>query len=252
MPDKKIEIIGLELPLVKKGDDISSQINKAVRRVGGLRSGDILVVSSKVVSLAEGRVIDLSDVRPSPTAKRLARRTGQPPEFVEVILREADRVLKVMKGAILTLKDGHVCANAGADMSNAAPGHAILWPKNPLYSSRKIMRSLCKKPAGVIIADSVVRPLRLGTVGQAIGWAGFSPVVDCRGQPDLYGKPLRITFRALADQIATAAQLVTGEGNEKRPAAVIRGLDVPTEKSGAAPVIPPERCLYCGVKGWVK
>lgn len=249
MPDLKIEVIGLRLPKLRVGDDLALLIKRAAKRAGGIKSGDVIVVSSKVVSTVEGRIVDLSTVRPGRRAIKLSGITRQPPEFVELILREADRVLSAVRGAVLTIKNGCLCANAGADLSNAPPGHAVLWPRDPSASAERIMRSVAgEKSIGVIIADSVVRPLRLGTVGQAIGWAGISPVIDCREKPDLYGRPLRMTFRALADQIATAAQIVTGEGDEGRPIAIVRGLGLHRGGEHLNPAIPPERCLFFGGK----
>jgi len=243
MPESRIEIIGLELPLVRKGNDLPKMIDGAAGKAGGIRDGDILVVASKVVSVIEGRTVGLSKVKPSMRARKVANKTGQSAEFVELVLREADRVLNIEEGAVLTLKDGHICVNAGVDLSNAPPGHAILWPKNPNLSARRILKSLARgRRLGVVISDSVVRPLRLGTVGQAIGWAGLSPVQDCRKAPDLYGKPLRVTFRAIADQIASAAQLVAGEADEKRPVVIVRGLDAPSR--GPRLLIRPKRCIY--------
>ncbi|MEM2878799.1 MAG: coenzyme F420-0:L-glutamate ligase [Candidatus Hadarchaeales archaeon] len=246
MPDLRIEIIGLDLPLVRSGDDLPLLIERAAERLGGIRDGDILVVSSKVVSISEGRLVDLSAVRPGKRAKELSRATRQPPEFVEVVLEEADEVVNAVRGALLTIKNGHLTANAGADLSNSPHGHAVLWPRDPMGSAERIMRSFGGRSIGVIIADSAVRPLRLGTVGQAIGWAGIAPVADCRGKPDLYGRPLRMTWRAIADQIATAAELVTGEGSERRPVVIVRGLEISERRGGPSPVIPRNRCLFFG------
>jgi coenzyme F420-0:L-glutamate ligase len=243
-----VRILGFPLPLVKPGDELTRLILDAARRVGGIREGDVVVVSSKVVATAQGRVRDLRKIKPSARAVRIARRSGQPPEFVELVLREADRVLRVSRGAILTVKGGMVCANAGVDLSNAPPGHAVLMPAKPDRAAEELRRALMVKSGskiGVIIADSNVKPLRLGTVGQAIGVAGIEPVTDCRGQPDLYGRPLRITFRAIADQLATAAQAVTGEGDERVPVAVVREANVKfVERPRYSPKIPPRKCIY--------
>jgi len=244
-----MEVLGLRLPLIKKGDDLPSMILKAADQIGGLRDGDIVVVTSKAVSAAQGRVRDLTGIRPSPRAKKIAARTGQPPEFVEVVLREADEVLRVNKGAILTIKDGLICANAGADLSNVPEGQAALLPAKPTRAAEEIRRRFLAKKSkvGVVISDSVVRPLRLGTVGQAIGFAGIEPVIDSRGRPDIYGKPLRMTFRAIADQLATAAQVVMGEAGERVPVAVMRDASVElVERPRRSPKISPKRCLYYG------
>lgn len=242
-----MEIIGLGLPTVKPGDDLASMILDASEKIGGLLRGDVVVVSSKAVATAQGRMRDLSGIRPSTRARRMASVSGQPPEFVELVLREADRVLNVVDGAILTLKDGLLCANAGADLSNAPTGKAVLMPSKSDKAAEDIRKRLSKKTdgkIGVVVSDSVVRPLRLGTVAQAVGVAGIEPVADCRGKRDIYGKPLRVTFRAVADQLATAAQLVMGEAGEGVPVAVVRGASVEFKASGRSPKIPPSRCIY--------
>ncbi len=245
-----MEVLGLSLPLVKPEDDLPEMILAGAEHVDGLRDGDVVVVSSKVVAVSQGRVVDLSKFRPSARAKKISKESGQAPEFVELVLREADKVLGVNRGVILTIKDGFVCANAGADISNAPAGHAVLMPTEPDRSAEGLRRALAEKSGakiGVIVADSNVKPLRLGTVGQAIGVAGIEPVADCRGKPDLYGKPLRITFRAVADQLATAAQAVMGECDELVPVAVVRGANVElVDRPKHSPKISQEECIYLG------
>lgn len=236
------------MPLIKPGDDLSAMIARAAEQVGGLRDEDIIVISSKVVATVQGRVRELARVRPSARAKKIAAKSGQDPEFVELVLREAGSVLNISKDVILTLKSGVICANAGVDSSNAPPGHVVLIPTNPNGVARELIKAIARKvnvKVGVIIADSNVKPLRLGTVGQAIGVAGLEPVIDCRGQRDLYGKPLRMTFRALADQLATAAQAVMGETAEGIPVVVVReaGIEL-AEKPKRSPKISPKRCIY--------
>jgi coenzyme F420-0:L-glutamate ligase len=251
-----MKVLGLGLPLVKPGDDLPAIILDAARQVDGLHDGDVVVVSSKVVATAQGRVRDLTKVRPSARARRIAAKSGQAPEFVELVLREAGQVLRVSKGVILTIRDGVICANSGADISNAPPGHAVLMPAKPDRAAEGLRRALAEKSGsriGVIIADSNVKPLRLGTIGQAIGVAGIEPVADCRGQPDLYGRPLQITFRAIADQLATAAQVVMGEGDERVPVAVVREAKVEfVEKPKRSPKISPKRCIYFSGLRWNK
>lgn len=243
-----MRVIGLSLPLVKPGDDLPELILETSKQAGGLRDGDVVVVSSKVVATAQGRIRELARVRPSARAKKIAAKSRQPPEFVELVLREAKKVLTVCKGAILTINGGLLCANAGIDASNAPPGYAILMPAKPNQAAREIWRALRGKTnarIGVIVSDSNVKPLRLGTVGQAVGVAGMEPVVDCRGQPDLYRKPLEITFRAVADQLASAAQAVMREGAERVPVVVVRDARVElVEKSTRSPKISPRQCIY--------
>jgi len=245
-----MKVIGLKLPLIKSGEALAAHILKAARQAGGLRDGDVLVVASKVVAISQGRVVELSKVHPSSRVKKIAAKTGQPPEFVELVLREADEIVEVGRDVILAVKNGMICANAGIDTSNAPPGHVVLMPSRPEQAARKLRAELVKasgRKIAVIISDSHVGPLRLGTVGQALGIAGIEPVVDCRGKMDLYGKPLRITFRALADQLATAAQLVMGEGDERVPAALVRGAGVKlVSRPKRSPKISPRRCIYFG------
>ncbi|MGC8816681.1 MAG: coenzyme F420-0:L-glutamate ligase [Candidatus Hadarchaeum sp.] len=247
-----MEVFGLSLPLVEPGDDLPSMILKAADQIGGLRDGDIVVVSSKVVAVAEGRIKELSKIRPSPKAEKIAAKSGQPPELVELILREADRVLKVHRGVLLTIKDGIICANAGVDLSNAPTGKAILLPRHPEKTAERLRLALTSgsgAKVGVVISDSVVHPLRLGTTGQAIATAGIEPVIDCRGKPDLYGKPLKLTYRAIADQLASAAQLVMGEAGERVPVAVVREAEVElVNRPRWSPKIPPRECLYYGAR----
>jgi coenzyme F420-0:L-glutamate ligase len=242
-----MQVLGLRMPLIKPGDDLPAAILKAAKQVGGIKNGDVLVVASSVVATVQGRFKRLSDIKPSIQAKRLAKRCGLRPEFVELVLREADRVLGSVRGCLLTLKDGLLCPNAGVDCTNAPPGHAVLAPKRPQKIAREILKALKRggKRLGVIIADSRVQPLHIGTVGQALGVAGFEPVVDCRGQRDLFGKRLRMTYRAVADQLASAAQLVMGETAERIPAVVIRGADVVfTNRPKFSLKIVPKRCIY--------
>jgi len=243
-----MNVLGVSMPLVKPGDNLPEMITKAVKQVDGLQDGDVVVVSSKVVAMAQGRVRELAKIRPSARARRIAAKSGQAPEFVELVLREASQILSVSKGVILTIRDGLICANAGADISNAPPGHAVLMPSKPDRAAEELKRALVEKSGakiGVIIADSNVKPLRLGTIGQAIGVAGIEPVADCRGQPDLYGKPLQITLRAIADQLATAAQIVMGEGDERMPVAVVREAKVEfAERPKRSPKISPKKCIY--------
>ena len=236
------------MPLIKPGDNLGKLIVKASEQAGGIRDEDVLVVASKVVATVQGRVRELARVRPSARARRLANRAGLEPEFVELVLREKGRVVRAAKGVILTIKGGLLCANAGVDSSNAPPGHVVLMPTKPDRAAGELRQAIARQTntrVGVIIVDSNVKPLRLGTVGQTIGVAGLEPVIDCRGQHDLYGKPLRLTFRALADQLATAAQVVMGEAAERAPVIIVRGVRIElAEKPTHSPKISPKRCIY--------
>ncbi|MEM0358943.1 MAG: coenzyme F420-0:L-glutamate ligase [Candidatus Hadarchaeales archaeon] len=242
----EVKLIGIRTPLVKPGDHLPSLLLRALRKAGGLRNHDILILSSKVVATAQGRLVKLSEVKPSSRAKTLAEKTGLNPLFVEVVLREADSVLGVSRGAILTLVKGLLCANAGVDLSNAPPGYAILLPSHPQLFAEELRKYFEKEEGvrvGIILSDSTVRPLRLGTVGQAIGISGIPGALDCRGTSDLFGKKLRVTRRALADQLATAGELLMGEAGERIPLVVVRGLRI-KGKGIPSPAVRPEECLY--------
>ena len=242
-----MRVLGLQTPLLKPGDDLPAIVLRAAQQVGGLRDGDVVVIASSAVATVQGRLKRLSGVRPSRRAKLLAKRSGLEPKFVELVLREADEVLGCGRGGLVTLKGRRLCVNAGIDSSNAPPGHVLLLPKKPDGVARSFLQAfkLAGASVGVIIADSHVQPLRMGTVGQALGVAGLEPVVDCRGQRDLFGKPLKMTFRAIADQLASAAQVVMGEAAERVPVVVVRGAGVElVERPKRSPKISPRRCVF--------
>lgn len=248
-----MQLIGLKTPIIKPGDDIAGVILASAKGVGGFQDGDIVVISSSTISTATGRLKKLSSIKPSAKAKKLSNATNLEPEFVELVLREADYILGAVKGVVLTLKDGLLCANACVDHSNVPPGYVSLLPRSPNKIAKEILKRL-KQSAdmrlGVIISDSHIQPLRLGTIGVAIGVAGLEPVIDCRNKPDIYGRRLRITYRAIADQLATAAQILMGETNEQVPAVIVRGVDVKfVEKVKTSPKISPKRCMYADALG---
>ena len=205
-------------------------------------------MASKAVAIAEGRLRPLSQVRPSRRAIGLGRQYSLPPDFVQVVIDEADQIYGGVKGALLTLKDGEATANAGVDQKNAPEGFVVLWPANPDISARKIRVSVSRtfrRRIGVVIVDSRVTPLRLGTVGLALGSSGVEPIKDFRGKPDLYGRKARITFHAVTDDIASAAHLVMGEGRERTPFVIVRGAPVRlTDNDGRRIRLSVEECLY--------
>jgi coenzyme F420-0:L-glutamate ligase/coenzyme F420-1:gamma-L-glutamate ligase len=239
-----ITIIGLEgIPLIKKGDDLGRIIvNAADNQCLEIEDGDILVVTQKIVSKAEGRLIDLDDVEPSTFAKEIAARTDRDPRHVEVILRESSRIIK-MKRRILIMETRHgfVCANAGVDRSNVEEGLVSLLPENPDASARKIsdrIRELTGREVAVIITDTWGRPWRLGQVDFAIGVAGMPPFRDYRGETDTFGYKLSVTNIAVADELASAAELAKGK-LDHIPVVVIRGYDYPKGEGSARELIRP-------------
>jgi len=227
----RIELLSIPgIPLVQPGDDLPGILCAAVRRAGlHFQDRDVLVVAQKVVSKAEGRLVYLPDVVPSPRALELARQTHKDPRLVEVVLGETAEVLRVRPGLLVVEhRLGFVCANAGVDQSNVAGSDdwALLLPEDPDASARRLreaVRLATAKDIAVIVADSHGRAWRFGTVGVAIGVAGLKPVTDLRGQPDLTGRPLQITEVGTADEIAAAASLLMGQAAEGTPAVLVRG-----------------------------
>lgn len=213
------------------------------------KAGDIVVVSSKVVSYCEGRLIRLANVKPSDKALELSQRYKVLPELAELIVRESDGILGGVEGFILTLKFGMLCPNAGIDTSNVPEGHAILYPKDPQKSAdmlRYLIERRINGRIGVVISDSRVLPLRRGVCGIAIATSGFEAIKDEKGKPDLFGKPLRNTMRNLADMLASASQLLMGEANEMTPIVIVRGLNVRFTEGKFSLTVDPKECLYWG------
>lgn len=223
------------IPLVFPGDDLAVLILEGVERAGlVLQDGDLLVVTQKVVSKAEGRLINLVEVDPSPEAIRLGEETNKDPRLVEIILNESRQVLRTREGVIIVEhRLGFVCANAGVDHSNVQDegGQQGEWvamlPQNPDASAQRLRERLQDATGakiGVMIIDSHGRAWRLGTVGIAIGVAGFPALLDLRGRPDLFGDPLRSTQVGLADEVAASASILMGQADEGLPVIHIRGL----------------------------
>jgi coenzyme F420-0:L-glutamate ligase/homotetrameric cytidine deaminase len=252
-----LEVLGVNTDLVRAGEDLVKAIQKGMEKAGlSLEDGDVLVVAESVVATSEGRVVRLADVIPSTRAEELAQKYSKDPREMELILRESDRIMGGIPGVVLTVKDGFLYPNAGIDHSNAPPDHVVLFPQDPQRSAALIRRKLEEatgKKVGVVIGDSRTHPLRLGCVGVALACDGIVPVEDVRGQKDLYGRPLEVTQKAVADNLVSAAQIVMGEGNEGIPASIIRGAPVKLvddENETMIPSIAPEECMYIGSLRW--
>jgi coenzyme F420-0:L-glutamate ligase/coenzyme F420-1:gamma-L-glutamate ligase len=232
MQAKMISIIGLEyFPLVKAGDDLAKMIvETAKKNMISLEDGDIVVVAQKVVSKAEGRVVKLRDVKPSERAKKMAKVSSKDPRFVELVLKETKKVLKLSPETLIVKNEkGLVCINAGMDKSNVSgkDSYALL-PKDPDESAERIrsrILELTGKRVAVVISDTYSRPFRKGQVEFAIGIAGINPFKDYRGQGDLFNYILKVKNIALVDEIASAAELVMGQGKEAVPVVIIRNLN---------------------------
>ncbi len=272
------------IPLVGEGDDLAALVEGGLRSSGlALEPGDILAVAQKIVSKAEGRLVRLASVTPGPEALELARVVDKDPRVVELVLRESTSVLRAVPGVLVVeTRHGIVMANAGIDHSNVGPGEpdelpgpggagrqgpeggktrcpeddrVLLLPRDPDASAarlREALRSRTGVAPGVIVSDSVGRAWREGTVGLAIGVSGLPARVDLRGGRDLFGRELRVSEVGFADELASAANLVMGEGAEGRPVALLRGYpplpepreDDPARRGARDLVRPRERDLF--------
>ena len=193
------------------------------------KKDDILVISSKFVSMSEGRIIDLGKVRVGKKAQTLADKCSMDPKMAQLVLKESDYILKGVPGFLLAIRKGMIAPNAGIDRSNVPKGFAILYPRDPFGTAEKLrqkFRADSRIRIGIVIADSRLMPTRIGTTGVAIACAGFQPVEDLRGKQDLFGNILKYTLKAVADGLATMGVSVMGEGNESTPAAIVRGATV--------------------------
>ncbi|MCK4482987.1 coenzyme F420-0:L-glutamate ligase [Candidatus Bathyarchaeota archaeon] len=237
--------------IVETGDNIVEVTLESLKRQNlQLEDGDILALTSKIVTYAEGRVAKLSDIEPSEEAKELAKKFSLQPEFAELVLQEADIIYGGVERAVLTLKNGVLTANAGIDNKNAPVGFVVLWPKNVKECAKRIreeIKRITHKRIAVLIVDSGLVPLRLGTNGLALAIAGFKPVMDFRGKEDLFGKPLAITQHAVADDLASAAHLLMGETTEKTPIVLIKEAPVVLDEGvygSKDMMIPSDKCIF--------
>ena len=244
-----LQVLGIKTDLISPGDDLAASLERAMSRSGlALQDGDILVVSESTVATAEGRVVALHDVTPGPLAISMAAKYSKDPREMELILKESDEIIGGIPGVVLTLREGFLYPNAGIDNSNAPPGHVVLFPADAQKSALEIRERIANgRKIAVIIGDSRTHPLRLGCVGVALACVGLDPVEDARGQKDLFGRELKITRKAVADNLVSAAQIVMGEGDEGIPAVIIREAPVLiSEMHSAIPTIAPQECMYIG------
>lgn len=245
-----MQLYGLKSPLIRPGDSITEKLFEALSRARlGIKNGDIIAIASKAVSVAERNILPLGTIEPTGFAKKLGRKLGLSPDFVQIVIDESDALYGGVSGAILTIKNGDATANSGVDRKNAPPKTVIPWPLRPKYSAEKIRRAIDRKlgkKIGVMIVDSRVTPLRLGTIGFAIASSGFCPVRDERGTTDLYGRKVSITFHALADGIAAAAQVLMGETRETIPFVIVREAPIALARGSRSTsmTLPVKDCLY--------
>jgi coenzyme F420-0:L-glutamate ligase/coenzyme F420-1:gamma-L-glutamate ligase len=251
----KLELVGVPgLPMVQAGDNLGALIAAALDRAA-IRpaAGDALVVAQKIVSKAEGRMVDLSTVTPSRRAADIGAEIGKDPRLVEMILSESRRIVRQRHNVIIAEhRLGFVMANAGVDHSNVAPDdgteRVLLLPRDPDASAEALRSRLSAQygcEVAVIINDSFGRPWRRGTTGVALGAAGLPSLVDLRGKPDLFGRTLQVSIVGFADEIAAAASLVMGQAAEAMPVVLVRGLVWSDPPSPAQTLVrPPEEDLF--------
>lgn len=238
------------IPMIEPGDDLADVLVDCLRRADiAPRDQDVLVVAQKIVSKAEGRYVDLNDVEPSPRAVRLAATVGKDPRLIELTLAESREVVRYRQGVLVVEhRLGFVMANAGIDQSNiehpAGRERALLLPENPDASCAQLKARLDRAfnaDLGLVINDSFGRPWRNGVVGVALGSAGLPALLDMVGAPDLYGRAMRVTEIALADEIAAAASMVMGQTDAGMPVVHIRGLRWDAPPRNAAALLRPKQ-----------
>jgi coenzyme F420-0:L-glutamate ligase/coenzyme F420-1:gamma-L-glutamate ligase len=249
-PDE-IRILALRgVPEIHPGDDMAALVIAAAERDHlTLRDGDVLVATQKVISKAEGQLVDLRAIEPSALARDFAERWHKDPRYVEVVLRESVRIVRMDRGLIIAqTRHGYVCANAGVDASNVSGGDvACLLPRDPDASAATLRAALAARTGAdlaVIISDSFGRPWRNGIVNVAIGVAGMAPLADYRGQPDDFGRVMQTSVLAVADELAAAAELAAGKVN-RAPFVLIRGYSYTRRGgTGAELVMDPAADLF--------
>ena len=246
-----LTVIPLKARYQKSEFDLFNEITKILSENGVLlENGDVIVISSKYIANSQGRILDIDKVTISENANHVSKKYKMDPKFVEIILRESDKIFGGISGFIITSSDNILAPNAGIDKSNSNGTRLILYPENPYQIAEILKRKIFfdySVHVGIIITDSRLMPARVGTVGVAIACSGLEPVKDLRGQHDLDGNPLKVTFQATADNLASIANHKMGEGSESQPIAIVRDSECeltsrkiePTEMS-----ISHEECVY--------
>jgi coenzyme F420-0:L-glutamate ligase/coenzyme F420-1:gamma-L-glutamate ligase len=254
---EKIEIIPIRCsPRFQKFKLAENILNETRRSGASLEDADILVVSSKFAAVSEGRFVDLSKVRVSKQGFDLAEKYRMSPALSQLVLNNSSSILGGVPGFVLALYHDVLSPNAGIDVSNAPKGWAVLYPKNPSFLAKNLRLDIIRiskrngvrlKNLGVILSDSRVTPMRLGTVGIAVAVSGLRPTIDMRGKMDLFQNKLKVTLVALADQLSSAAELCMGEARESTPVVIIRGVrksfETPETASERRMTISPKKCL---------
>jgi len=243
------------LPLVserkeEKFDIFETLLETLEKNDEKLQDGDVIVISTKFVSNSQGRLVDLNSVRASKDGIGVSKKFQMKAEIAEIILRESDKIFGGISGFVITSADNIMAPNAGIDKSNAKKGKIILYPNNPYIISEQIRRKIFLKfliHVGIILVDSRLMPSRIGTSGVAIACAGIEPVLDMRAEKDLDGNPLKVTFQAVVDNLATIANHKMGEAAESKPFAIVRNSGAKLTDRKISPTemaISPDQCVY--------
>ncbi|RMW39235.1 MAG: cytidine deaminase [Nitrosopumilus sp.] len=235
--DEKFDVFEVFLKTLKKNET-------------KLEDGDVLVISTKYISNSQGRIVDLENIQISDEGLNVSKKYQLKPEIAEVVIRESDKIFGGISGFVITSSDNIMAPNAGIDKSNAKKGKVILYPENPYLIAEQLRRKIFLKMlihVGVILVDSRLMPARIGTSGVAIACAGIEPVLDMRSKKDLDGNPLKVTFQAVVDNLATIANHKMGEGAESKPFAIVRnsGANLTDRKINSLEMaIDPDQCVY--------
>lgn len=252
MSRPSLTVIPVEAPVVDEPFDLIQHILDALtKNETSLEEGDVLAISSKYVAISEGRIVSLAEIAVSEQAETLAERYNMDPHMTQLVIDEADHIFGgIPMGFLLTWRSGVIAPNAGIDRSNIPSGRAVLLPADPYASARQIRHTLLERlriRVGIILTDSWLVPGRLGTTGVALAAAGFNPIQDERGKLDLFGNPMAVTQRGIADALSVCAQMVMGERDEATPLAIVRNsgvemTDAEIQQENIA--IPWELCIY--------
>ncbi|MFA5572054.1 MAG: coenzyme F420-0:L-glutamate ligase [Candidatus Bathyarchaeia archaeon] len=231
------------LPLINAGDNLGKMITEAAKKQGSpIQPHDVIVVTHVVVSKSEGNVINLDEVNPSKQASEIAKHTNKDPALVEIILQDTKEIVRIGQNSIITeTKSGVICANSGVDRSNVAGDRNVVpLPRDPNMSAAMIRDEIMNLVGGevaVIVSDTHGRPFRNGEINIAIGYSGLKPIRDRRGEKDLFGYLLRIKQTAVADELASAAELVMGQADEGIPVAIVKGYNYTIDESTTTQLI---------------
>lgn len=243
-------IFGIKTRIISPGADIAEIIMENSTQCEGIFDGDIIVIAESALATAEDQIIKLNEISPSQEALGYAERFGIDPALAQAVIDESDEIIGGIPGFLLCIKNRTLLPNAGIDGSNAPEGTVVALPKDPDASAERIQKDILRLSGartGVIIADSRTHAMRLGCSGVAIGCYGITAVTDERGRKDLFGRKLEVTQLAVADNIASAAELMMGEGDECIPIVIIRGLDLEINGESGVHPIEPSECLFMGV-----